>query len=173
MTRVRFIRVFTLALMGVSAVFPPQVMAAAPAVGRAVQLNEVALQSGGVLVGQLVDFQNVPIAGQEVTVLFEGQQIASTTTDAYGRFGLRGLRGGLHQVHTANSSQVYQLWAPNTAPPQAQSSVKMIGLRDMQVVRGQDDGGLTGLETLLIVGLITGGIIWGVTSNNDDDGDGS
>ncbi len=170
MIRNQWIRALTLTFMCVSASFPQSLLAAGPSAtaARSNSVIEVALQEGGVLEGQLVDSQQMPISEQLVRVHFQGEEVASAKTDGEGRFGVRGLRGGSHILETAHGSQVYQLWAPNTAPPHAQTSVTMVGAPEVQIVRGQYNDGLSSLETLLILGLIAGGIVWGVTANSGD-----
>ena len=83
-------------------------------------IKDIALRDGGVLEGQIVDQQNVGRQGVQVTIRYQDHDLATTTTDANGRYAFQGLRGGVHQVVTAEGSEVFRLWAPRTAPPSAQ-----------------------------------------------------
>jgi Carboxypeptidase regulatory-like domain len=101
-----------------------------------VRMHDVALQPGGLLLGQIVDETMQPVAGRSVAIQSNGQTTATTTTDADGVFAVAGLRGGVHQVLTDDATKNCRLWAPGTAPPQAVSHLRFIPGRD-EVVRGQ------------------------------------
>ena len=98
-------------------------------------VRDVALHAGGVLAGQVVDVQGAAVAGAVVTISKVGKQIARVEADAHGRFRVDGLKGGVHQVVAAGQVGIYRLWAPNTAPPVAQSGIMLV--KNTEVVRGQ------------------------------------
>lgn len=101
-------------------------------------IADVALTSGGVFSGQVVDAQGQPQAGSNVVVSQQQQVVATTTTDQNGQFSIRGLQGGVYQVASGQGMKLYRLWAPDTAPPGARQSALVV--TGDQVVRGQ--GGL-------------------------------
>ena len=99
-------------------------------------IHDVALQPGGLLVGQILDKTMKPMRGTAIVVQVNGQTAATTTSDINGVFAVNGLRGGVHQVVVVDSIQNCRLWAPGTAPPQAVSHLRFIpGQAD--IVRGQ------------------------------------
>jgi hypothetical protein len=50
----------------------------------------------------------------------QDQIVATTTTDAAGRFAVQRLRSGVHQVIAGENQALYRFWSPGTAPPSAQ-----------------------------------------------------
>lgn len=96
---------------------------------------DVALRSGGVLVGQVVDQQGTAQANKVVSVQYANQEVVRTTTDANGVFAARGLRGGQYQILTDDGISVCRLWAAETAPPSARPAALVVA--DGSVVRGQ------------------------------------
>ena len=104
----------------------------------AMDMTDVALTSGGVFSGQVVDVQGRPQAGSTVAVSQTQQVVATATTDANGQFSIRGLQGGMYQVVAGQGMKSYRLWAPDTAPPGARQSALLVA--GGEVVRGQ--GGL-------------------------------
>lgn len=148
----------------------PQAVMAAPAAPK-VQINDVALANGGMLIGQVVDQQGLGKAGVQVVVLQQGRQPVHALTDRAGNFRIVGLSGGTAQVVTEGGQGVYRLWTANAAPPVAQSRAMLIA--NGQVVRGQGycdpcSGG--GIGQWILPALAAGGIIAGVvvaTSNSD------
>ncbi len=113
-------------------VWSPAAMAAAPAVDTT---NDVALRTGGLLVGQVIDQQGVAKTGTRVSIQFAGKEVATTTTDANGVFAAKGLRGGQYQLVTPTGASVCRLWAPDTAPPSARPAALVVS--GNQVVRAQ------------------------------------
>jgi hypothetical protein len=112
--------------------FPGQVFAAN---GSPLNVADVELQSGGLLVGQVIDTNSQRLADTEVAIWSNGDTVAVTRTDASGMFAVRGLRGGLHEIRTANSDELCRLWTPGTAPPGSTTGVRIaVG---GEVVRGQ------------------------------------
>ena len=98
-------------------------------------VSDVALQDGGILAGQVLDRQGVPLAGAPVVLRQNDVEVASTATDANGQFHVSGLRGGLYQVAVGQEVRVYRLWAARTAPPSAQPAALLVS--GNEVVRGQ------------------------------------
>jgi hypothetical protein len=87
-----------------------------------------------------MDAQQMPIASHEVVVRSQGKPIVTVMTDEHGRFAIRGMRGGTYTIETANGGGTFQLWAPNTAPPSAQTAALIVSQQGV-VIRGQKDKG--------------------------------
>jgi len=103
-------------------------------------MNDIALQPGGVLLGQVVDPQGVAKAGAPVTIEYAGREVAKTTTDERGVFAAQGLRGGAYKITTAEGSSACRLWAADTAPPSARPAALVVAGDDL--VRGVPGGGV-------------------------------
>ncbi|MGD9633208.1 MAG: carboxypeptidase-like regulatory domain-containing protein [Pirellulales bacterium] len=98
-------------------------------------VKDVALRTGGMLVGQVVDQQGTPRVNTPVVVLQGERQVVDTTTDANGVFAAQGLRGGQYQIVTPDGQKLCRFWAPNTAPPSAADAAVVI--TGNEVFRGQ------------------------------------
>lgn len=98
-------------------------------------ITDVALQDGGVMVGQVVDTAGVPQKDQPVSLLGGKQELGSAKTDANGYFAFSGLRGGTYQVVATEGHGAYRTWSPGTAPPNAQQGALVVAGQD--VTRGQ------------------------------------
>ena len=110
--------------------------------GSAPSAVDVALGAGGVMRGRLVDPSGIALAGQSVSVFYEGRVIAQSVTDDQGDFSVAGLRGGSHALTTGGNSLICRLWTGNAAPPVAQTSVLMVS--PSRAVRGQSCQGCNG-----------------------------
>jgi len=129
--RTHRIQFFAALLSCVSLLFPH----AAVADPQANVVTDIALQQGGLLVGQMMGRDGSVRAGEQVAILFGDREIVRTTTDENGVFAAVGLRGGQYQVATREGTSLIRAWAPNTAPPAArEGSLLVVG---DQVVRGQ------------------------------------
>ncbi|HTU24064.1 MAG TPA: carboxypeptidase-like regulatory domain-containing protein [Pirellulales bacterium] len=96
---------------------------------------DVALAAGNVLRGQVISSAGVPVSGVPVTVRSGEAIVARTTSGPNGEFEVAGLHGGIFQVTTDYSEANFRLWASETAPPGARSSVLVV--HDTTVVRAQ------------------------------------
>ncbi len=118
-------------------------------------VDDVALQNGGMLVGQVVDAQGKPMAKVLVALRSGDRQLGTNTTNNEGRFGFRGLGNGVYQVAAAKGQGTYRVWTKQTAPPSAQSGALVVAGQNS--VRGQICcGGLMGLlaNPWVIAGII-------------------
>jgi hypothetical protein len=104
----------------------------------AIEVTDVALASGGVLRGQVIDTQGTPVASTRVVIGQRGEPLSVTQTNAQGEFAFSGLKGGVYQMATSTNGGVYRLWATGTAPPVAQADALMV--HGDKVVRGQRRG---------------------------------
>ncbi|MCH2118910.1 MAG: carboxypeptidase-like regulatory domain-containing protein, partial [Pirellulales bacterium] len=115
-------------------------MLLAPA-AQAAQLagpRDVALQKGGVLLGQVLDAQGTVLAKSPVSVHLAGKEVARVVTDQAGNFSVPNLRGGVYQVVLAGQANACRCWAPRTAPPVAQQGLLLVANSDL--VRAQNCG---------------------------------
>ena len=140
-------------------------------------IHDVALRPGGLLVGQIVDETMQPMRGVPLAIQIDGKTAATTSTDANGVFAVAGLRGGMHQVVTGDTTKICRLWSPGTAPPRAVSHLRFVpGQAD--VVRGQW-GPPPSYDTMLgwatnpwvIGGVVVAAVGVPVLLNNLDDDD--
>ena len=98
-------------------------------------VTDIALQQGGLLVGQVMGRDGSVRAGEQVAILFGNREVVRTTTDENGIFAAAGLRGGQYRVASNEGASLIRAWAPNTAPPAArEGSLLVVG---DQAVRGQ------------------------------------
>ena len=114
---------------------PQTASAAGATVDRVAVATDVELGAGGVLVGQVVDPQGIPLVKVPVSLQGRGQEIARARSDANGYFAVRGLRGGVHQLSTTGGQATLRLWKPGSAPPLAQKGALLVV--DRETVRGQ------------------------------------
>jgi hypothetical protein len=134
---------------------------------RAPIFTDIALQEGGLLVGNVVDQQGVAQPATEVAIHYRDAEIARTVTDEHGSFAVQGLRGGQYQLATNQGVSVVRAWTADTAPPAARPLARIV--QGAEVVRGNIMGMSTG--TLIGVGVaVTAiGVGIGVALANDDD----
>jgi hypothetical protein len=159
-------------------ILPPAVLAAdstppsTPVTAApAPQVLDVSLAEGGVLTGQVVDGQGLPLPGTVVGLRTGKGDVATSSTDTEGRFQVRGLAGGLYEVTAAEHSQAFRLWTGNASPPGAIKQVMLVA--DGSITRGQyrgrgqwfgGTGALLGGTIILgsLGGIVAGGIITGL-----------
>jgi len=131
-------------------------------------VTDVALADGGTLVGQVVDRQGLPLTGAAVVVRQNEQEFASTVSDVNGQFRLSGLRGGLYQITAGQGVGTYRLWAPNTAPPTAQSSALVVSGDELVRGQGESHGFLWwATNPWILAGLIATAIAVPIIVSND------
>lgn len=156
---------------------PQAAMAAGPPVSQAPIVTDVALQEGGVLVGQVLDLQSAAVADVPVVLRSQDQEPVVGTTNADGQFSFVGLHGGVYQVVAARGHGAYRLWTPGTAPPTAQQGALVIAGSD--AVRGQGCGGGCGgcgclkfwlCNPWVICGIVATAVAIPVGLHNADDG---
>lgn len=135
---------------------------------------DVALRDGGLFVGKVVNAQGAPIAATKVSIQQGGQEIVSTVSDQSGVFAAQGLRGGLYQVVADGGVVTYRLWAPQTAPPAANSSALIV--TGDAVLSGQfappGQGGIMSWiseHPLLVAGGLAAAIAIPIAVADDDD----
>jgi hypothetical protein len=135
-------------------------------------IADVALDSSGVLRGQVLNAegQAVPF----VPVIADGKGVASrtTVTDDQGRFQMKLDRGGIYRLQAAGGTAMYRVWSSQAAPPVA-GCIAMIVAGDSSV-RGQGSPAYGWISehpwcfyTLLATAIAVPVVI--VSANHDDD----
>ena len=114
------------ALAVVGFCLPQSLLAAELEPGSMDVVNDVALFDGGVLVGQVVDSQGLPLSNVSVSVKQGVMVRAMATTNEKGVFHVRGLQGGVYQVIAPGGGGVYRLWTSGSAPPAAQQGMLLV-----------------------------------------------
>ncbi|REJ64484.1 MAG: carboxypeptidase regulatory-like domain-containing protein [Planctomycetota bacterium] len=127
-------------------------------------VTDVSLADNGVFRGQIVAANGQPVAGTAVVLKKNNQVVATTLSDESGAFAFGGVDGGSYTVTAAGTSAAYRLWAPQTAPPVAQSAALLVNRGE--IIRGQIGSGS------ILAGALLGGVIYGVYEIMDSD-DGS
>ncbi len=128
-------------------------------------IGDVALRPGGVLEGEVVCGENgahgAAAAGLPVALLRASQTVATTVTDAQGKFTFGNLRGGLYRVviHTSDQPcwRFYRFWASHAAPPHASDRVRVLVGR--RLVRGQSPLPIVRLPRGATIAAIAAGAI--------------
>ncbi len=98
-------------------------------------MQDVKLETGGVLTARVVDLQGNPVVGEPVSITFQGKEIASAVSDENGFAAVSGLRPGLHGIVTATGTTACRLWNAETAPPTASDVPAVVS--DAEIIRGQ------------------------------------
>ena len=115
----------------------------ASANSSASKIQDVAIQSGGLMRGHVSDKVGKPVAGRELILVRRGRRVASTRTDAEGRFVFAVEQGGLLQVASAGGVASIRAWQLNTAPPNSSEAASLI--EGDPTVRGQSGGPIAAL----------------------------
>jgi len=139
-------------------------------VGRSHVAVDVGLRSGGVLLGQVVNGQGIPLRRAPVELRQLDRKVGTTATDAAGYFSLRDLRGGTYQILAADAHGVFRLWAPNTAPPSARPGALLVA--GDGPVRGQATSCAQWLcNPWIIAGLVAAAVAIPVAIHNSKNND--
>ena len=125
-------------LLTPAAVAAPVQGAPVPVTPVQVVPRDVALQSGGVLVGQVVNAQGAGLAQAPVSIQVAGKEVARTLTDQAGKFAVPNLKGGVYEVASVGHKDICRCWAPQTAPPAAQHGLMLVSNEDL--MRAQNCG---------------------------------
>jgi hypothetical protein len=99
---------------------------------------DVALQDGGVLVGQVFNSAGMTRANVPLMIRDRMGRNMQVEADGMGVFTVKNVQGGIYQIRVGNTVAAYRLWAPGTAPPAARSGVVLVD--NQQVSRGQGKG---------------------------------
>ena len=100
-----------------------------------VRSSDVALSTGGLLNGTVLNTAAQPVVGVAVNVLHDDKVVATSTTNEQGEFTVKGLRNGAHVVKVGTTQHAVRLWGTDTAPPTAVENIAIVV--DEETVRGQ------------------------------------
>ncbi len=127
-------RIFVL-LATIGLCLPPAAFASGAEVKQQPVVIDVALQEGGLLLGQVVNPQGAPLSKTAVLLQENGREIAVNQTNKQGYFAGRGLRGRVYQIVAAEAHGTFRTWKPGAAPPTSQHGALLVAGK--QTVRGQ------------------------------------
>ena len=125
-------------------------------------IQDVKLQAGGILTARIVNAQGNPVSGEQVSILFQGKEVAAVVSDADGFATVSGLRPGLHAIATPAGMSACRLWNADTAPP-ASASVPAV-VSDAQVIRGQF--GAFNLPMVVVLAAAAAGVVLAIDAQN-------
>lgn len=128
-------------------------------------MQDVKLAKGGILTARIVDLQGKPVGGEQVSVMFQGKEIAAVVSDADGVASVRGLRPGLHAIVTPTGTTACRLWNADTAPPTATAVPAVVS--DAEVIRGQF--GAFNLPMIVVLAAAAAGLVVAVDAKNTAD----
>lgn len=128
---------------------PPGVASSVP--GRLLP-RDVALDGNGVLRGVVMDRQGRPCRRVPIAVWSARGEPARAETGDAGGFRVAGLRGGLYRVTTAGARRLVRLWAPGTAPPAADRTLRLVA--GGRVLRGQGKQEIRISSDALLLGAV-------------------
>ena len=132
---------------------------------QAEPVDDVALDTGGLLTGQVVDRQGVPLAEVTIAVHQLDQELARGSTDATGHFRVCGLQSGVYQVRVGRDARLLRAWTAHTAPPGARTAVLIV--TDTNLIRAQMPAkDFFCSDCLLITGLIAAAIAIPIAVHN-------
>ena len=100
-----------------------------------IRSSDVALNTGGVLKGTVLNGTAQPVAGVPVNMLHQEKLVATTMSNDEGEFTFKGLRNGAHVVQVGMTQESVRLWDTQTAPPAAVEDMAIVV--DEEIVRGQ------------------------------------
>lgn len=137
-----------------------------------IRSSDVALTTGGVLSGTVLNPAALPVAGVAVNVLHEDKVVAKSMSNEKGEFTVKGLRNGAHVVKVGTTHLRVRLWSADAAPPAAVENLAVVVNDD--VVRGQaalgalGGGGSAGMAAAVLVAGVGGSIAYNESTNNDN-----
>lgn len=159
MRRWQWLKGVAVGLSALGIMLPPSAQAAGPRKAAASRpatapvYVDVALKSGGVFSGVLVDPQGKPVEGAEVAIRQGQAVVARAVTNDQGVFEVKGLRGGSYHVAAGQSEGLFRVWAEQTAPPNASAGALIV--TGGPTVRGQY-GGIDAITLITLGAAITG-----------------
>jgi hypothetical protein len=159
MKLLKAVRTLVITLGTFGTMMPPAIARADDQAGIQPQpIQDLALDHGGVLRGQIINNDGLPKNGMLVTLSRDGEQVARTKTSSDGLFTVGGLRGGIYVVVTENSSAVVRAWSPRTAPPAAANGILLVS-SDLTVRAKGKSGGPGGIGGLSMAQIGIGGLL--------------
>lgn len=137
-----------------------------------IRSSDVALSTGGLLNGTVLNTAALPVAGVVVSVLHEDKVVAKTMSTEKGEFSVKGLRNGVHVIKVGTTQQRVRLWSADAAPPAAVENLAVVVNDD--AVRGQAAlgalggvGGSAGMAAAVVVAGVGGYVVYDEFIVND------
>lgn len=126
---------------GLGMMFPSGTIcvAATPTTQASRQVGSDVVLVDGVLTGQYITAEGIPVDGAVVSIRRGAQELAQVTTDSKGVFTVSGLKSGVYEVATPGGHDIVRVWDQNAAPPAARQYATVISSK---TVRSQGPGGL-------------------------------
>jgi hypothetical protein len=138
-----------------------------------IRSSDVALSTGGLLSGTVLNTAALPVAGVGVSVLHEDKVVAKSMSNEKGEFTVKGLRNGAHVIKVGTTQQRVRLWSADAAPPAAVENIAVVVNDD--VVRGQaalgalgGAGGSAGMAAAAVVAGVGGYVVYDEFIANDN-----
>lgn len=123
----------------------------------------------GVFAGRVVDHTGTPAKNAEVVVRQGSHEVAKTTTDANGRFAVKGLRGGVYEIASGKTVGTYRVWQSEVAPPAAkEQALLVLGENGTRGQFGAMGGGTVIIAAAVIASLIISAITLDRVNDIDD-----
>lgn len=99
------------------------------------KITDVALGSGGLLAGTVVDKEGRPVENARIVLRSKEKTLVDTHAAEDGSFRIHALRGGVYDMTANGKTTVMRLWADQTAPPSSETTATLVA--GGEVVRGQ------------------------------------
>jgi hypothetical protein len=168
----RISRTSAVSLACLAWLLPVQPGLAAPPVSTAAMaapagIVDVRLDAHGAIHGHLLDAFGHGLADRPVVLQQVGGAALQTQTDAAGRFVLRRVGGGVHQLTTGHGTVTCRVWTHAAAPPSATNQLTVVA--DQQVVRGQQPFSAIFTNPLFIGLVIAAAIAIPIAVHNSQD----
>ncbi len=123
--------------LAIASVFAPHLARTASPNTQNPVVTDVALRDGGLLLGQVIQPEGVPLANTPVTLHSGGKELATGVTNPAGFFAFSGLVTGTYQVVASTGMGTCQAWTADAAPPAAHSGILIVA--GPGPVRGQHE----------------------------------
>ncbi|WP_339743300.1 carboxypeptidase-like regulatory domain-containing protein [uncultured Rubinisphaera sp.] len=130
-------------------------------------VSDIALSNGGALNGKAVTGQGQALEGAKVSVRRNNEVVATTVTDAEGKFTVAGLDTGIYELQAGQGKGVVRAWEGSVAPPTSKNNVLIVS---GATTRGQSGLFVDPLDTITL-GLSITGVALGAAALSDDGGD--
>jgi Carboxypeptidase regulatory-like domain len=128
MTVYKSFRVLAVALAAVGMLIPAPALAVATAFNsqNTPVVTDIGLQKDNLLFGQLLDASGTPQENVEVKLIQQEKAVSTIKTNESGYFVFSKVPVGTYKIAAGQTTGVYRLWAPETAPSSAQPGAMMV-----------------------------------------------
>ncbi|HBN77517.1 MAG TPA: hypothetical protein DD473_17250 [Planctomycetaceae bacterium] len=128
-------------------------------------VSDIALSNGGALNGKAVTGQGQALNGAKVSVRRNNEVVATTVTDADGKFTVAGLDTGIYELQAGEGKGVVRAWEGSVAPPTSKSNVLIVS--GATTTRAQSGLFVDPLDTITL-GLSITGVALGAAALSQD-----